>query len=401
LLERISEVFAHLNRVRAIWQARRKALLSGEGQAEFAAQFKLFTQTVATALSVSDTPEKCDEQLSRVILQLEEIEGRFSDLDELTATLAAKREEVVDAFSARKQALVDERQRRIQNLLTAADRIFAGVKRRAQSFGEDQLNAFFATDAMVHKLRQLSEQVAGLGERVKAEEMESRLKATRQEALRALRDRQELFREGPNIITLGRHQFAINTQPLDLTVVPRHGGMAFHLTGTDYYQPIAEPAFDETRAYWSQELASETDAVYRGEYLAATILFAAESPSPDASAPETRPLALTELFAASATGGLGEIVRNTAQARYDEGYERGIHDQDATSILARVLELYQQAGLLRFAPSARAWACLFWGLLADDNRRRIWQRRAQSLGRLPRRCRIAPLWTPCHELAKR
>ncbi|HJX28128.1 MAG TPA: DNA repair ATPase, partial [Thermoanaerobaculia bacterium] len=116
ILESISEVLAQLNRVLALLAGHRKALLDKEGLAEFGAQFKLFSQSVAGAISLADTPEKCDAQLSKLMLQLEELESRFSEFDELLAQLTAKREEVFEAVSARKQALLDARQRRAQSL---------------------------------------------------------------------------------------------------------------------------------------------------------------------------------------------------------------------------------------------------------------------------------------------
>ena len=45
--------------------------------------------------------------------------------------------------------------------------------------------------------------------------------------------------------------------------------MAFALTGTDFREPVADPAFAATRPFWDQLLVSETAEVYRAEYLAA------------------------------------------------------------------------------------------------------------------------------------
>ncbi|MCA9564189.1 MAG: DNA repair ATPase, partial [Myxococcales bacterium] len=264
ILEGISEGMGHLNRVRATLTSRRKELLSAEGKAEFAAQFKLFGQSVSSALSLSDTPEKCDEQLSRLLVQLEELESQFSEFDAFLVDLAAKREEVYEAFGARKQTLLDERQRRIQNVAKAASRIVEGVDRRARAFKqEDELNAFFASDPMVMKLRQLTEQLVELGDSVKSDELQAQLKSAKQTALRGLRDRVDLFEDGGNLIKMGAHRFSVNSQPLEMTMVPRDDGMAFHLTGTNFYQSVDNPEFLATQALWSQQLVSENDSVYR------------------------------------------------------------------------------------------------------------------------------------------
>ncbi len=131
ILERISGVLAILNRTRAELQARRKELLQGESAAEFGARFNLLAQSIAGTLALCDTPERCDEQLSRLLLQLEELEGRFGEVDAFLEQLTQKREDLYEAFTARKQVLVDERQRRTGRLKQAAERVLEGIGRRA------------------------------------------------------------------------------------------------------------------------------------------------------------------------------------------------------------------------------------------------------------------------------
>ena len=267
ILQGISEVMSLTNRTRALLMARRKELMAAEGVAEFGVQFALFGQSVTSALSMSDTPEGCDEQLSRVMLQLEELEGRFSEFDEFLGQLATKREEVYEAFNSKKQMLLDQRQRRAQNLMGAAQRILTGVARKAATLEEPRdLNAYFAADAMVHKVRDISEKLRALGDSVKADEVESQLKSSREDALRGLRDRQEIFEEGGAVIALGKHRFSVNTQPLDLTMVPREGRMWLHLTGTDFHEVLDDPEFEAARPYWDQLIVSETPEVYRAEF---------------------------------------------------------------------------------------------------------------------------------------
>ncbi|MBK8239560.1 MAG: DNA repair ATPase [Deltaproteobacteria bacterium] len=374
ILEGISESFAHCNRVRAVVENRRRELLSHEGRAEFAAQFKLYGQAVQSAIALCDTPERCDEQQSRLMVQLEELEAKFSEFDEFIGELTRKREEVFEAFGQRKQLLVDERQRRVANLWQAAERIITGLSRRASSFSNaDELNSFFAADGMVLKLRELGERISELGDTVKSEEVQSRLKSTRQDALRSLRDRLDLFEGGADLIKLGKHRFTINAQPLELTMVPHEGGMALGITGTDFVEPIVDPQFEATRPLWSQQLVSETDAVYRGEFLAASILAEAEG--------GVGGLSVAGLAEALRTDALLELVRRYAADRYQEGYERGVHDADAAAILGKLVTLHASAGLLRFSAPVRALALLHWSY-GDDARRGRWHSRARSLLRL-------------------
>ena len=375
ILEDISEVLSSVNRTRALLAARRKELLEKEGVAEFGAQFALYAQSVSSALALADSPEGCDDQLSRLMLQLEDLEGRFSEFDQFLEKLAVKREEVYEAFGKKKQLLMDQRQRRAQNMMRAAERILTGVQRRAASFSElAELNAWFAADAMVHKVRDLAEGLRELGDSVKADELDSRLKSNREDAVRSLRDRKDIFEDGASVIRLGKHRFSVNTQPLELTMVPRDGEMVLHLSGTGFYEALDDAEFEATRRFWDQELVSEDKHVYRGEYLAATILRAAEA--------GTDGLSVTRLHEAQLSeGGLLPIVREQAATRYDEGYERGVHDTDAALILEKLLAMVSTAGLLRYAPAPRAAATVFWGYWEDDERTPVLTR-CRSLGRL-------------------
>jgi len=374
ILTGIGEVFGNLNRVRATIEGRRKELLSAEGKAEFAAQFALLGQSVSSALALCDTPEKCDEQLSRLMVQLEELEGRFSEFDEFLADLATKREEIYEAFGTKKQQLLDERQRRVQNLAGAAERIIEGVGRRAAAMkSNDELNAYFASDAMVMKVRQLCEQLVELGDTVKSDSFLAMLKGARQDALRGLRDKLELFDEG-DLIKFGRHRFSVNRQKLEMSMVPRGDRMALHLSGTDFYELVADEAFDATARFWSQTLISENASVYRGEYLAACIIADAEEGSHD--------LSVAKLHEHLRDGTLGELTRAYAQNRYDEGYDRGLHDDDAARIVEKLINLREAAGLLRYAPPPRALALLFWVWHDDDDAKKRWHLQVTSLGRL-------------------
>ena len=374
ILESISEVFGHLNRARATVQATKKEVMGSEGRAEFAAQFKLLGQAVSSAVAMADTPEKCDEQLSRIMVQLEELEGRFSQFDEFLADLTQKRDEVYEALEGKKQQLLDARSRRAENIARAADRILDGIDRRARTFkSDDDLNAYFASDPMIMKLRGLIEQLRELGDSVKADDFVSRQKSAKQNALRNLRDKLDLFEGGDELIKLGTHRFSVNTQSFELTILPRDEDMSLHLTGTDFYAPIADEAFLKTQPFWDQHLVSETADVYRGEYLAARMLFDAERGD--------NGLTLKRLHAAAKDEAeLLELIRKYAADRYDEGYERGLHDADTAKILTAALRLTEDAGRLRYAPDARAWAALYWSRRGDDGV--ALQRRAVSLARL-------------------
>ncbi|MFI7895238.1 DNA repair ATPase [Streptomyces sp. CACIS-1.16CA] len=375
ILERIAEVLGGANRARATLDARRRELLSKEGRAEFAAEFALLGQAVTGALASAGSPEACDDQLARLLLQLENLESRFAEFDDFLAELAERRTEVYEAFSARKQTLQDERARRAERLAGSADRVLETIARRVAALDDlDAVHTYFASDPMVAKIRRTADELRELGDPVRAEELDGRLKAARQEAGRALRDRTELYADGGSVIKLGRHRFAVNTQPFDLTLVPSGESLVFALTGTDYRAPVTDPAFSAARPYWEQLLPSENAAVYRAEHLAARLLDEHGA----------------DRLAALSEAELSKVVRESAAEAYDEGYTRGVHDEDATAILAALLRLHTGAGLLRHEPAVRAAAQLFWAYGTEEARRTSWTRRAVSLARARDTFGLAP-----------
>jgi hypothetical protein len=386
ILEGIAAMLSKLNRGRAVLEAQRKKLLLSEGSSEFAAQMRLLGSGIESALSLCDTPERTDQELARLLVAIEELEGRFAEFSDFLVELTTKREEVFEVLNTRKQQLLDERNRRAQNLLASAERILDGVKRRTASMGTiDELNSAFAADPMVDKCRAIARDLLALGDSMKSEEVLARLKATREDATRTLRDKVDIYKGGGDLIQLGQHQFAVNKQTFDLTMLPRPGRdgatkLSLHLTGTEYFEDVEDDVMNELRDLWDDTLVSEDGSVARAEYLAASILFGALDAVPDAVSLEALELARLQ------DGGLLAVVANVARSRYDEGYERGVHDSDATAILDTLLNLRRQAGKLSHSPRARALAALFWAFLDDEDRGAITARvrgTARLLARFP------------------
>ena len=370
VVEAISAIYALLNQARARAEGRRKTLGSAEAVAQFGARFSLFGQSVASAVGVATDPEKADEQLSRLMVQLEEIESQFGEHEQFLGDILAKREELLETFDARKQALLDERQRKAQSVLEAANRILEGLGRRAEKFASaDELNAFFAGDPLTVKLRELAERLRALKDPVKADDVEARIKGARDSAVRALRDRSDLFDDGGKVIKLGRHRFSVATQPLDLTILPRGDELAVHLSGTDYIEPIRSEELASLREYWHASLESESPELYRGEYLAGEILAAAEAGAEGLS---------LEILRGHDADALGRTVAAFAAPRYRDGYQRGIHDHDATLIARAALDQLAAAGELVHAPEPRALAALFWADRPDGADAAEWRARVSS-----------------------
>lgn len=373
ILDDISELYAKLNQVKAKGRQRKTQLGSGEAKAEFAAQFRLFSQSVNNALEMSDTPDKAEEQQSRLLIQLEELESKFSDYDEYLDEILVKREELHAAFEGRKQSLMEQQQRRSQSLLKSAQRILKGVTRRALGFSEaDELNSYFAADPMVLKINEIIGQLRDLDDQVKADDLQGQVISSKEQAIRSLRDKSDIFEENGSVIKLGKHRFSVNNQALDLTLLAKDDGLYSHLIGTDYYQKIHSPALNELEEYWHQNLVSENKTVIRSEYLAYVILQDAHHQKNDLSDRK-----LYELLEEPKE--LLKLIRLYLSQRYQEGYERGIHDVDCATILAALLPINKIAGLLSFSPQVRALAVLYWRYCgASAQQIEIWKSHAKS-----------------------
>ena len=142
------------------------------------------------------------------------------------------------------------------------------LKNRAQSLTEiNDIHSYFAGDMMIDKVRDTVSKLKELGDTVKADDIEGRLKTIKEDAIRQLKDKKELF-DDANTIKFGQHKFSVNNQNLDLTVVQKDDSQYFHLTGTKFFEEIDLPDFLETKDVWTMDCVSENLEVYRAEYLA-------------------------------------------------------------------------------------------------------------------------------------
>jgi len=364
IIDQISEIYAKLNQTKARAEIKQKELGQSENKAQFSAQFKLFSQSLTNALALSSTPDLCDEQLSRLLVQLEELESQFSDNESFLADILEKREETYESFESHKQQLLDAQQRKAQSISEAAARILNSIEKRALKFTEaDPLNTYFASDALVLKINDLVQQLENLKSSVKVDEINARFKSIKEQAIRSLRDKSDLFEADGAVIKLGpRHKFSVNTQALDLTIIPRDGVLQSHLTGTDFFQPLSNPQLQDLGDYWQMNLESETPNLYRGEFLAVLVL-------------ETIDLkTLKEALIDDKK--FTKLIRDFAAPRYKEGYQKGIHDYDACQILKQLIPALDKADLLKFDPTSRALAQIFWANLENPNKN--WIAAAQS-----------------------
>ena len=355
ITDNISGIYATINQQRSEAELRLKEQGSAEARAQFAARLRLFEQSLANGVSSLTDVRECDGLMTRMLDQLQELESQFGEYDEFLAAILEQRENAHESIEARRQQLQDQQQRRVTTLTDAAERILRNVTRRTERFASpEELHAFFASDAMVARLRSMAKELRELGAAMEADDCLGQLKAAHDTALRSVRDKADIFEDGGAVIRLGKHRFSVNQQELDLTLIPRDDHVLLHLTGTQYYERLDEPELDRLRGYWNMSQPSESDKVYRAEYLAALVIEEFRQAS-------DLPVNLADLDE------LTDYIRKFASPRYREGYEKGIHDHDAALIVSTLWPAIQSAGLLRFSPKARALAMLYWAEVARQD----------------------------------
>lgn len=365
IIESISAIYAQFNQINSALKKKRKELLGKEGEAEFASQMKLINQGLTNYLDISDSPEKCEEYLNKLMVQIEELEAKFVEFDQFLEKTTQKREEVYNAFESKKVALLESRNKRTLSLQQSAERIVSGISKRLLTFNEQkEINAYYASDIMVSKVRDLSKQLLELGDSVKSDDVLSKLKFAYEDAVRQLKDKKELFVAGTDIIKFGKHHFNVNTQSLDLTMVLRGDDMYYHLTGTNFFEKVEEEKFLATKPVWKQILVSENKEVYRAEFLAYQIFTSVLVDNHAATGIDhLLTLSNPELLA---------FVQTKMAGNFDGGYVKGVHDHDASLILNHLVQFYNTIGLLRYDARARVLAFLWWEKVLDASSKEEW-----------------------------
>ncbi|MGB0429453.1 MAG: DNA repair ATPase, partial [Bacteroidia bacterium] len=371
IIDGISNLYSRFNRSKTQLKKKRKDLLSVEGKAEFHAQLNLLEQGIINYLDISETPEKCEEYLTKLMVQLEELESKFSEFSEFVGVLSDKREEVYSAFESKKVALIEKRNRRANALFESAERIIKGIGNRLDTFKTvAEINGYLAGDLMIEKVRNIIEQLQDLDDSVKADDLQSRLKTAKEDAIRQLKDRNELFSGDGDVINFGKHKFSVNQQNLDLTTVVREDSMFYHLTGTNFFDKIQNPEINEHRDFWNQAFVSENDHIYRAEYLAYQIFEEA------LIANQGKLEHIEKLTKKELQSEIQEFINK----KYNEGYVKGIHDVDAALILQNLVQLHLSSDFLKYTSPARACAAVFWNGFLTNGSKKKWQTRLKGAG---------------------
>ncbi|MGL4330233.1 MAG: AAA family ATPase, partial [Clostridium sp.] len=362
-----------INNSKAKLKTRIEEFTKSEMTTQFNSQIKLLGQAVVNYLDISDTPLKCEEHLNKVMVTLQELEGKFAEFDDYVIELSEKREELYNAFESKKQSILDKLNKRIISLFSSAERIISGISNRVKSFNSiEEINGYLATDIMVEKARDVISSLKDLGDTVKADEITSKLKTLKEEAIRQLKDRNELYVSGENIIKFGKHHFSVNTKEIDLSIVQKDNSLYYHITGTDFWDEVVYDNIKKYNHVFTQSVLSENNEVYRCEYLSYLIF---------ESARINKIESLDSLNSKTETQ-LVEVVQKFMESRYEEGYTKGVHDVDCAKILKSLIDLNQSIDLLIYSNESRALARLFWNTLADDDTKDLLKVRLNELAKV-------------------
>ncbi|MBR90871.1 MAG: AAA family ATPase, partial [Verrucomicrobiales bacterium] len=338
IVEAITAIYQVVNQVKEALKNKMRTLMTAEGAAQFNAQILLLSQTATNYLDMSNSPEKCDEYFNNILNQLEDLGGDFADFPEYIEQLDEKRGELETAFEQKRLQLEEARNRKATALVSSAERMLKSIEHKLGTFEDvNDINGYMAGDRMIDSIRERVEELQALDKAGEAEGILSQLKSVHEEAVRQLKDKQELYVDGQNVIQFGKHKFAVNAQPLDLTMVRRGEDQNLHLTGTQYFDEVADEAFLATREVWNQTVVSEDNEVYRAEYLAFLLWQKLEQEGIDR---------MTEMVAMSDEDRL-QVVQDFMGDRYSEAYTKGIHDQDAEKILTALLSTQSALQLAR------------------------------------------------------
>ncbi len=357
IIDRISGIYAEFNQLKARTKQKRKELAQNEGASEFKAQIRLVDQSLSNYLDLADEPEKCDTYLNKLMIQLEELESRFSESAAFIDQIAALRDQIYNTFESRKIQLKEAKNRKALQLLDSGKRILEGIRRRLFHMDQvEDIQTYYASDFMVLKLRDQAKSLLALGESVKADDLESQLKSSYEEALRQLKDKKELYADGDKLIQLGKHRFSINHQDIDLSLVERNDDLYLHVNGTGFFEKIENAELEACRPIWNQNARSENDSVYRAEYLAYALFQKGLNAEAGLDLQDWRGLSSQEILG---------LVQSEMSQRFHESYVKGVHDEDAAKILESLIAIHYKLGPLRYSAKGRLWALYTWDHLWD------------------------------------
>jgi len=345
VLARLSDALARRNTVRAGLEQVVTSLRTTESAAGFQAAMSVLAQRAQAALMTTNDAPACDAALATLSAELENIDLAYGDVSEFADAVATKRDEIYSALNQRRDALAAERTRHIDRLVLSAERVLNTVTERASALpGGAEIDAYFATDGLVAKVQSTIKELGGLGESGRASELDVALATARDQARRTAGDRADLFDAGT--VRIGRWKIGVNSEPFELRIVSNDDhdsnapAFAVRLTGTDLAIPLVDDGLARFASVSAQTYASETPTMPRAMYLAFEAHRANVGPE-----------------------GIGAL----ATQRINDGYEPGVHDVDARTILEATTAWWTSPALY-ISGANRAVAAIWISSLAAEDR---------------------------------
>jgi len=245
-----------------------------------------------------------------------------------------------NAFDSRKIQIVEKTNKRSTALQASAERILNGIGNKVAQFETvEEIHGFFASDFLIGKVRDIVQQLLDIKDPVKADDINNKLKSLKEESVRQLKDKKELFIDGTDIIKFGEHAFNVNTQSLDFTILPKENELLLHLTGTNFYETIKDDEFLQTQPVWNQAFVSESNEVYKAEYLAWQVF---------------------QKHGILEEKEIDSVFLEESKQRIEEGYVNGIHNEDAVAIYKKFIFIHSKIQSLSYPAEIRAIGILAW-----------------------------------------
>lgn len=347
IMESLAGLFAKLNQVKALYVNLKSSFTKKELDVKFNSQMKLFNQSLTGAISFADTTVRCDEQMARMLSNLDAMEAQFSDEDFFVEKIGQQRQEVISFFEDKKQVLKQQHQRKINSVEQTALVTLTSIQNRVNGLQSvEELNSFNASDVLVLKYKQSTERLFELGAATLADSLMSKFQYVTNNALRLIKDGNDIFLNNGNVMKMGNFQFVVNKEPIDFSIVDSGGVPSLHIGTTNFYNPIAGYDFGKYKNLGVSDSIAESQTVYRSGYLA-WLIFDGLVDISEFTNKKLEDLTEVEILS---------LVNWVAAPRYKEMYVRGVHDVDAQKILLSLIKFKMNAKSLCFSPESRILA---------------------------------------------
>src|SRR5690606_40074031 len=93
----------------------------------------LLEQSVSNYLELSTSADKVDEYYTKVVVQLEALDSKFSEFDDFALKIADKRDEIIKAFNASREQIVEQLNKRRSALEQIALCVLKNIENKSQT----------------------------------------------------------------------------------------------------------------------------------------------------------------------------------------------------------------------------------------------------------------------------